>query len=206
MPTPLRTHSNTAEVAGAITRSEPETDETSMRDDHGYVLKGVQLETPKVVRPAKSLAWVGGIDMRHNPAKQLCKNSWTRYTGGNSPVHDVNKFVDKTQHVAGKRTVGGHSRPQHFGEGAIPTRHPVGRLVGDTGTIAPGNNSPKSVLDAPDKALRFHACVGACAEWQHGGYRLQLSNVYLDVPTLNDDYTVTGRIIHGIDISRRHRL
>lgn len=65
-------------------------------------------------------------------------------------------------------------------------------LDGNNGTITPGKKSHKSALDAPDKALRFHTCVGTRPE-RYGGHRLQLRGVYLDVPTLKGGYTVGFR-------------
>lgn len=50
----VRTTSRTAEVLGAITCSEPETEETRMWSDRRYALKGVPLETPKAVSRRKA--------------------------------------------------------------------------------------------------------------------------------------------------------
>lgn len=72
-----------------------------------------------------------------------------------SPVHEDTKIVNEPQQV------GGHSKRQRYVEGSIQTRHPVGRLSGDTVTITPGKKLPKSVFYASDQVLRFHASTGA---------------------------------------------
>lgn len=51
----------------------------------------------------------------------------------------------------------------------------------------------------------LHAFVGASVEW-HTGYRLQFLDISLEVPTLYDDYTVTGenKISNGCMLAFPH--
>lgn len=157
--TMLRTHPSTAQVVGAIVRSEPEADETRIWNDHRYQLSGVPFVTPKAVRRRRAL-----------PGSVLSKcDAMRRGTPQKQPVlllrwqqPNVWGLQSCRQDSACTRFTRGWRAPHGVTvwPGAVASRRPLESLDGKTGTIIPSGNITQSIFDAPNRALRFHARVG----------------------------------------------
>lgn len=137
-------------------------------------LKGVPLEMSKVVRWRKAslVSVVSKCATINSATKEIFIKSRTRYAGSNSPVHGGHQAVNKTQHVARERPVERQSNPYSnlLVEGAIPTSPLVGRVGGDTGTIAQGKSLPKSTLKCSGQGIGF---PGLCRRLHEEAWCLQ---------------------------------